>query len=155
MPYKARQNFFDPNSFYVQFILDNGREDNLKYNIKSTELPDINFGMTTINKGGRVVYIQGTTRDEGSITLELLLDEELYVYTDVLELGKEYLSKNFTIDQMQVFIFSNQNQPILRFDFQDIFFSNISAPRLGIDDKDTEQYVTVTVNFKKFEYKRL
>lgn len=149
------RNFFDPNSFYVHFILEDNQEDKFKYNIKSSELPDIAYGVTSYNKGNKILYQPGTTKDEGSISMELLLDEYMYVYTDILELGNKYTSKRSTIDEVQIFLFNNQNVPILTFRFEQVFFSNVSSPMLSLDDKDTEQYITLTIFYKRFDIKRL
>lgn len=149
------QNYFNPDNFYVQFNFDDNRDDIFKYNIRSTELPSIQFGITTLNYGGKVKYMQGNSRDEGSIALELILDENLYVYTDMLDLNMQYYSNQKTIDVMNLFIMNTQNKPILRFDFEDVFFSNVGGPLMDVSDEDTEAYMTVEMNYGKFSYKRL
>jgi len=68
-------NLFDPNDFHVQFTFDNGSvKDIFKYNIKRTELPSIQFGITTIQKGGKTIYLKGDSLDEGVLNLDILLD---------------------------------------------------------------------------------
>lgn len=149
------QNFFNPDNFHIQFNFSDDTQDVLKYNIKTSELPSIAFGITTLNYGGKVKYIQGNSRDEGSIAVELILDDDLYVYTTILDLNMKYFGENKTIDSMNMFIMNTQNKPILRFDFEDIFFSNVGGPQLDVSDAETESYITVEMNFGKFSYKRL
>lgn len=149
------QNFFNPDNFYVQFNFADNEEDVLKFNIKSSELPSIAFGVTTINHSGKVKYLVGNNRDEGSIGIELILDENLYVYTTLLDLNLKYYSQNKTIDSMNMFIMNTQNVPILRFDFEDVFFSNVGGPQLNVSDKETESYISIDLNYGKFSYKRL
>lgn len=149
------QNYFNPDGYYVQFNFDDGTNDIFKYNIKSTELPSIQFGIITLNYGGKVKYMQGNSRDEGSIPLDLIVDEDLYVYTDMLDLNKKYYSSQKTIDSMNIFIMNTQNVPVLRLDFEDIFFSNIGGPQLDSSSEETEIFMTVELNFGNFDYVRL
>lgn len=147
-------NLLDPSNIFVQFSFEDNTEDKYKFFIKSSTLPDITFGVTTVYKNGKMIYLRGNSIDEGVLILKLLLDDELKVYTDLIDINKKYYRENKNIDTLQVFIYNNQNKPILRLDFYDIFFSNISSPVLDIDSKETEDTIQLMVNFKSFEYFR-
>ncbi len=149
-----KTNLFDPSNILAQFSFDDDKEDIYKFFIKSVTLPEIQFGVTNIYKNGKMIYLKGNSIDEGSITMNLLLDEELRVYTDLLDLNYKYYRENKNVDVLQVFVYNNQNQPKLRFDFYDIFFSNISSPILDIDSKETENLIPIIINYKRFEYFR-
>jgi hypothetical protein len=149
---KHHLNYANTSNFYVQFT--GMKDDNLKYYLISTKMPDMQFGVLNIIREGKMLYLPSDSIDTGTIELEFIVDDDFYVYTDLLELQKAVSSGEREDLGMSLIILDNDKNVKLKFDFSGISFSFISGPLFTTQEQQTEMITQVTVNFESHRYER-
>jgi hypothetical protein len=148
----SNQNFANGLSFFAQFSYQN---EILKHYIQTVKLPDIQTGVVTVYKGGKLIPVPGNSNDHGTIPISFIIDENFDVYTTLVDLQASYASTMETIDIFEIFIQNNQNKTILKFVFEDIYFSTVAGPTLQTTDDATEIIMDVEMQFQKWYFERM
>lgn len=152
MALKTYHNFANSISYYAQFTFAN---DELKYYLQETDLPSITYGITANIKNGETIYTLGDSKDKSPLSLTFVIDENFDVYVTLLDIQEAYRTKFETIDNFEIYLQNNKNINILKFTFQDIFFTSITAPRLTTTGDETTIVVDVEMYYKNFNFKKV
>ena len=145
-------NYSKPSNYMVQF---SEADEIYKYYLQGVKLPDIQTGLSTNYYDGELVYTPGQSKDNGLVTLNFILDEDLKVYTNLLDMQMKSILESYTIDVMEVIIQNNQNVPILNMKYFDCFFTYVEGPNLETTTDESESKITAQMNFNGFEYKNI
>lgn len=146
------QNFANGLNFFAQFSY---KDEILKYYLQNVKLPDVQAGVTPIYKNGVLIHLPGNSNDSGNIPLTFIVDEDFYVYTNLIEMQKLYTSTTETLDILEVFIQDNQNVNIIKFVFEGIHFSSVQGPNMQTTGNETEVYCDVIMEFTNWYFQRM
>ena len=153
----ANRSFLSNNKF--DFILK--RIPNFTFLVQSVNLPGLALQSSSINTPFSAVSIPGNQITFAPLSLSFLVDEDmqswLEVYNWIVQLGnpKGYNkigtltgkpgSVTITTSDATLFIKSNANNPNLRFDFFDVYPTDLGE--MSFTTTDNQEFVTSTVTF--------
>ena len=153
----ANRSFLSNNKF--DFVLK--RIPNFTYLVQGVNLPGLALQSSSINTPFSAVSIPGNQITFGSLSLTFMVDEDmqswLELYNWIVQLGnpKGYnkignLTRepgfiNSTTSDATLFIKSNANNPNLRFDFFDVYPTELGE--MSFTTTDNQEFVTSTATF--------
>lgn len=153
----ANRSFLSNNKF--DFILK--RIPNFTYLVQGVNLPGLALQSSSINTPFSAVSIPGNQITFGSLSLTFMVDEDmqswLELYNWIVQLGnpKGYNkigtltgkpgSINSITSDATLFIKSNANNPNLRFDFVDVYPTELGE--MSFTTTDNQEFVTSTATF--------
>ena len=153
----ANRSFLSNNKF--EFVL--RRIPNFTYLVQSVNLPTLTLGSSTVNTPFVALSIPGTQLTFGTLSLTFLVDEDmqswLELYNWIVQLGnpKGYNkvgtltgkpgSVTSTTSDATLFIKSNSNNSNLRFDFVDVYPTDLGE--MNFTTTENQEFVTSTVTF--------
>ena len=153
----ANRSFLSNNKF--DFVL--RRIPNFTYFVQAVNLPSMSLQSTTINTPFSALSVPGNQINFGTLTLTFMVDEDmqswLELYNWIVQLGnpKGY-NKTGTLtgkpgsvtsrtSDATLFIKSNSNNSNLRFDFVDVYPTDLGE--MNFTTTDNQEFVTSTVTF--------
>lgn len=151
----SHNDFANPTSAYAEFGNDKEVEDNLKFYLQSFKLPDVSSSPIIYKKNGEELRVPGSSRVQDEIPLSFILDEELFVYTYLYEKMEKTRKAGISNDTFKLYVLDSMGNPILQFNFFDVFLTNISAPNYDVKTNETEMFIDAMLQFSKFDYTRL
>ena len=153
----VNRSFLSNNKF--DFVLK--RIPNFTYLVQGVNLPGLALQSSSINTPFSAVSIPGNQITFGSLSLTFMVDEDmqswLELYNWIVQLGnpKGYnkignLTRepgfiNSTTSDATLFIKSNANNPNLRFDFFDVYPTELGE--MSFTTTDNQEFVTSTATF--------
>lgn len=145
-------NYTNESLFYAHF---SHTDDRLKYFLQTVKLPSVVVGIRETYKQGIRIPIPGDSRDNGEMPVTFILDENYYVYTDLLEYQEKYRAESNSDDFIEVYIQNTQNQNILKFVFYDFWISDIEGPEVVTTGNDSSVIISATLQYLSFTWERL
>lgn len=145
-------------NYYATFTIESLKD--LKFYLSSINLPNIELEYESLNNRYSVLPIFTGKLNFEELSLQVLVDEKFYMYTNILD---EIFSYKDTSSgkiennkfNMNLFVTTNKGNPILKFEFEDCFITSLSSIEFQ-SNKDI-QYLSYNLKLKflKFKYSRI
>lgn len=125
------------------------------YFVQKTNIPGINFQNIQLSKGFTNFPLQGDTPTYDTLQLQLLCDENLKVWKELIHLSQlmtnpensDAMIKNF---EAFLFIFNEQDKLILNLRFHSCQFQSVGSVDFDTTS-DALLYIPVTIEYAYFE----
>ena len=144
-------NFANETTFFAQF----STIPDLKFYLQTVKLPSVTTGITLVRKNGVDYRLPGDSKDNGTVPLSFIVDEDYETYLILLEKQEEYRSGNYTDEILEVYIQNTQHINVMKLVFEDIFFEDVDGPALSTIGNETNIVVDATLVYRSFRWERL
>ena len=157
------KNQFLKNSFLFEFITDDLKVENLEWQIQKVTLPNITASSAEYLNGpfkSSKGKIPAESLEYGNFSIEIILDDKLKVYDDILKLLKHSVNDlNPTHEKLKnglLHMLDARNKIVCTFKFEDMFITEIDSFDLNVSEAQEVTTLNITFEFNKFnvEFKK-
>ena len=150
------KNFSHSSSVYFTMTV-LGRE--VTYNVQRVNLPGISFNNIELSKTAQRFFKQGDTPQYNSLTLDIILDENLEIWKEIVSIFQTMTKEGDGDQELTEFtsylhIYNEKDQSILRLEFIDCVFQNIGDVEFDTSGEDQELILSLTIDYAFFEFEK-
>lgn len=135
-----------------------GREFNAfvqRVNLGGISLSNIELSKTSVK-----FFTQGDTPTYETLTLDIIIDDELYLYEEIINKFQRMTKVgqgDMRLTEFTSFIniYNEKDKSILRIQYNNCFLSNVSGLEYDASGEDTHLTLTLSIDYSYFELKRL
>ena len=147
MTVSCSQNFLQPTGFRV--LIDREDFPNLEFFAQSVQHPNVASNPVDVGYRRTSVYLTGDTLEFGTLSMDVLLDEDMQSYSELYSWMKDVVEKKNSREKyydMNVFILSSHNNVNKKFTYINSFPVDIGS--INLTSTGTEQFISFPITFR-------
>jgi len=135
---------------------DNSKIHGFEYRCMSVMIPSFEFDVIDTKKNGNIFKRSSGALTHATVSIEIILDEDLLIYEELHELANNYKDFERFGDTLQVLVYNNQHKHILTMEFEDILLSSIDGISYDLRNLgEVEMTTSLEIEFSDFKIKRI
>mgnify|MGYP001239682663 FL=1 len=144
----TNKNYLNPTGF--RLAIDSTLYPNTEYFCSAVSHPDVFVGEGTLNIPGLNSFIPGDAVSYGTLTVSIIIDEDMTSYTEMVECLKSVVTSSISVTRdITLQVLSSHSNVSKSIRYKDAFPTNIAQLAFTAS---AEEYLTFDVSFRYSEF---